>query len=160
MSEPTLVRCEPDQAEPIYRLILGHKGSMTYPVETLSFADFKEAVFDASAYFYWCADDKVLAVLWLGNLSQQARSAEFGVIALEGAHGHGRDATKALLEHGFGSLGLHRMFCTVNADNVNCLKAIEKFGFLRQDGRVRDARFRDGKFVDLLIFSILESDPR
>src|SRR6202008_1834734 len=114
--------------------------------------EFKETVFDDSAYFYWCIDGKVLAVLWLGPVNIYSKTAEFGVIALKGGEGHGREATKALLNYGFKTIGLHRLFCTVLATNVNCLKAIEKFGLLKSEGRLRDARFIGGEYVDLLSF--------
>lgn len=160
MAEPYIIHCEPEQAEPIYRLLLSHRGSMTFPVETLSLQTFRDRVFDNSNYFYYCLDGDVLALLWMGPVDPFARAAEFGVVALKGGAGHGREATAKLLDYGFQSLGLHRMFCTVNANNTFCLKAIEKFGYLTQEGRLRGARFLDGQHIDQVVFSILETDPR
>jgi len=158
--EPYLARCEPEQAEPIYRLLMAHRNTLTSPVDTLTFAEFRENIFETSSYFYWCDQRGVVAVFWMSPIDHHSRSAEIGGIALEPGKGDGPKGTRALVEYAFSALGLNRLFCTVNANNQYCLKFINNLGFFTPEGRQRQARYINGQFIDLLTFSVLSSDKR
>lgn len=160
MAEPYIIRCEPSHAAWIHGVLLVNRNEMTFPVETLSLAEFTERIFDISTYFSYVVDGESKAILWLGPIEMYSRSAEFGVIATRRGEGHGQKATKMLLDYAFNTLGLHRMFCTVNASNARCLKSIEQFGILKHEGRLRAARFLNGRYEDQFTFSILATDPR
>jgi len=158
LPKPYLVRCEPAQAEPIYRCLLGHARNLTQPIDAISFAEFKENVFESSQYFYWCDEKTIRALAFLGRFDQLSRSAEFGIVAMAPGQGHGGEAAVSLFRYAFGTLGLHRLYCIVNEDNESCLKAIKKLGLLRSEGRTRQSRFVNGRFIDQMLFSRLATD--
>lgn len=157
-TKPGLVRCEPAHAEAIYRWLLSHARNLTQPIDAISFAEFKENVFDSSHYFYWADQKTIFALAFLGRFDQLTRSAEFGIVALPQGKGYGLEATQALFKHAFDVLGLHRLYCLVNEDNLACLKAIKKLALLKNEGRTRQSRFVQGRFIDQMLFSRLATD--
>lgn len=86
------------------------------------------------------------------------RIAEFSLyIAPEqqGA-GVGKMALKTLFTHGFNNLNLHSIW----GESFKGNPAIDMFKQIgmSQDGVRRDAYFRDGKYVDAVLFSVLEKE--
>jgi RimJ/RimL family protein N-acetyltransferase len=71
--------------------------------------------------------------------------------------GHGTEATRLMLGHAFGRLGLHRVGLTVFAFNERAIRAYRRCGFT-VEGRAREAIWRDGRFWDELSMGILRSD--
>ena len=71
--------------------------------------------------------------------------------------GHGTAATRLMLTHAFGTLGLHRIGLTVFAFNERAIRAYRRCGFV-VEGRAREAIWRDGRFWDELSMSILRAD--
>jgi RimJ/RimL family protein N-acetyltransferase len=64
---------------------------------------------------------------------------------------------RLLLRHGFGTLNLNRIFLHVDVDNKGGIRAYQKAGFI-QEACLREADFRDGKYFDELIMSVLHSE--
>ena len=101
----------------------------------------------------------------IGNLGLHAidwknRSAELGITIGEKAYwgqGCGTDAIRTLLRLGFEEMNLHRIFLRVDVDNARAIRCYEKVGF-RREGTSRDAVFRDGRYYDQYVMSILESE--
>ena len=54
---------------------------------------------------------------------------------------------------------LHRISLTVVAENTGARKVYEKVGFV-EEGRIREAFRRDGKWYDRIIMGLLEGDLR
>ena len=73
--------------------------------------------------------------------------------------GYGTEATALMLEHAFGTLGLHRVGLAVFAFNERAIRAYEKVGFVHE-GRAREAIWRGGRFSDEIQMSILEHEWR
>jgi RimJ/RimL family protein N-acetyltransferase len=73
--------------------------------------------------------------------------------------GYGSEATRLMLDHAFGTLGLHRVGLYVFEFNVRAIRAYRKCGFVLE-GRSRESIFRDGRWWDELAMSVLESDWR
>lgn len=95
----------------------------------------------------------------LNDLDPGNRSAGFR-IALGSprwfSRGYGTEATRAVLGHAFGALGLHRVELEVYAFNPRAQRAYEKAGFVLE-GRRRDALLWDGEWVDALVMGCLEN---
>jgi RimJ/RimL family protein N-acetyltransferase len=72
-------------------------------------------------------------------------------------HGYGTEATALMVEHAFTRLSLHRVALSVFEFNVRAIRAYEKVGFV-EEGRARQAIFRDGRFWDEIHMSILASE--
>ncbi len=73
--------------------------------------------------------------------------------------GYGTEATALMLEHAFGTLGLHRVALAVFAFNERAIRSYRKVGFV-VEGRAREAIWRDGRFGDEIQMSILEGEWR
>lgn len=73
--------------------------------------------------------------------------------------GHGSEATQLMLDHAFGTLGLHRVALAVFAFNERAIRSYRKVGFV-VEGRSRQAIFRDGRFWDELHMSVLADEWR
>lgn len=63
----------------------------------------------------------------------------------------------AMLEFGFGALGLHRIEAMVTPGNDRSVSLLQKHGFKRE-GLLRDYAYWRGAFQDQLLFSRLASD--
>jgi RimJ/RimL family protein N-acetyltransferase len=74
-------------------------------------------------------------------------------------HGYGSEATSLMVDHAFGSLGLHRVALSVFAFNERAIRAYTRVGFVTE-GRSREAIWRDGRWWDEIHMSILEPDWR
>ena len=64
-----------------------------------------------------------------------------------------------MVDHAFGTLGLHRIALYVFEFNVRAIRAYQRCGFVIE-GRSRESIWRDGRWWDELAMSVLESDWR
>src|SRR3954462_75562 len=71
--------------------------------------------------------------------------------------GYGTEATQLMVDHAFGSLGLHRGSLYVFEFNERAMKAYQRSGFV-VEGRARESIWRDGRWWDELAMSVLERD--
>lgn len=107
--------------------------------------------------------------LWrpIGNCSYmdidwRNRLAEVGIFIGEVGlwnQGYGSEAMVLLLKHGFDTLNLNRIFLRVFESNPRAIRCYEKAGFVLE-GRLRQAEFQAGQFVDVLLMSILRQEWR
>lgn len=73
-------------------------------------------------------------------------------------HGYGTIAQALLLDHLFSrDPELHRVQSDTAADNPAEQRALTKIGMV-EEGRIRDAEYRDGTFHDHLVYSILRAE--
>jgi RimJ/RimL family protein N-acetyltransferase len=73
--------------------------------------------------------------------------------------GYGTEATRLMLDHAFGTLGLHRIALFVFEFNDRAIRAYRRCGFVLE-GRARESIHRDGRWWDELAMSVLEPDWR
>jgi RimJ/RimL family protein N-acetyltransferase len=73
--------------------------------------------------------------------------------------GYGSEATALMVEHAFTSLGLHRVSLSVFAFNERAIRAYARVGFM-DEGRAREAIWRDGRWWDEIHMSVLEPEWR
>jgi RimJ/RimL family protein N-acetyltransferase len=85
--------------------------------------------------------------------------AEVGIFMLPEycGRGYGTDAMNALLDYGFGHLGLRRIGLHVSPGNERAIRSYEKAGF-SHEGRLRSFRIRRGEVVDDIVMSILHHE--
>ena len=69
--------------------------------------------------------------------------------------GYMTETLNTLIEFGFNSLKLHSIEANVNPANENSKQLLEKNGF-KQEAHFRENYFFNGKFIDSIIYSILE----
>ena len=98
----------------------------------------------------------------LSDLDVHNRSCSFR-IALVGprafGRGYGTEATRLVLDHAFGTAGLHRVELEVYATNPRARHVYERAGFVHE-GTKRGALKWDGEWVDAHILAILATDRR
>jgi RimJ/RimL family protein N-acetyltransferase len=61
------------------------------------------------------------------------------------------------LKYGFNTLNLNRIFLHVFETNPRAIRAYEKAGF-SHEGRKRQAEFKNGTYVDILMMSVLKDE--
>jgi len=94
------------------------------------------------------------------DINWRASSAEVGLFIGEKSCwnvGYGTEVMRLLLSHAFGTLNLNRVFLRVDAEHLGGIRAYEKAGFVHE-ARLRESRFRQGKYCDDLIMRVLRSD--
>ena len=71
--------------------------------------------------------------------------------------GYGTEATRLMVDHAFGTLGLHRIALSVFEFNERAIRAYRTCGFV-VEGRSRESVWRDGRWWDELAMSVLSSE--
>jgi diamine N-acetyltransferase len=103
--------------------------------------------------------------VFIGNLGFMAinhhdRTAELGIAIGEKqfwGQGYGTEALLLLVQHGFENLNLNRIYLYVYETNPRAVRSYEKAGF-SLDGRLRQGRFLEGRYVDVFLMSILKGE--
>lgn len=102
--------------------------------------------------------DELIGKVTLFRIDQANRRAEIGYILDPDCWGHGymHEALGRVLDHAFGTLGLHRIEADVDPDNAPSLRLLEHFGFSRE-GLFRERWLIRGKWYDSVMLGLLSS---
>jgi len=106
-------------------------------------------------------EDRLVGEVVISDIHRNARSANFR-IAISDAYtgnGFGTEATRLMLDYGFGMLNLHRIEIDVYTINERAIHVYEEVGFKRE-GLKRQNWYYDHQFYDTVIMSILEDEYR
>lgn len=104
--------------------------------------------------------NKLIGYAGICKLSNTNKSGEYYIFIGEKqlwGKGIGKKVTEQILKIGFQDYNLNRIMLTVSEPNIGGVKSYKKSGF-KIEGRLREASFRDNKFHDKLIMSVLKSD--
>lgn len=71
--------------------------------------------------------------------------------------GYGTEAMSLLVRHCFETLNFNRVYLRVYAENLRAKRAYEKAGFV-EEGRLREAVYKNGKYDDVIIMSVLRAE--
>ena len=96
----------------------------------------------------------------LFSIRNADRAAEIGIFIGEKTfwgQGYGTESMRLMLQYGFKELNLNRIYLRVYETNLRGISSYEKAGF-KQEGRLRQDRFMDGKYIDVLLMSVLRSE--
>ncbi len=121
-----------------------------------------EATRRGDAFFFAVCelgDDRFIGTVWFKEVNHFDANAELAIY-MDRDHigsGWGTDAQRTLIEFGFGTLGLERIWLTVNADNPRAIRSYEKVGFQREGVMRRSFRVK-GRLTDSLLMSILRDE--
>ena len=74
-------------------------------------------------------------------------------------HGYVTEAVRLLIDYLFGAKKQHRIHLVIHPENAASKRIAEKCGFILE-GTARGAFFNDGRNQDVLIYSLLRTDPR
>ncbi|WP_347051985.1 GNAT family N-acetyltransferase [Flavobacterium olei] len=100
---------------------------------------------------------KLLGIIGYYRLQPENYRAEIGYMILPEFHGQGivPEAVKRLIQFGFEELKLHSIEAVIDPDNYASEKVLQKCGFVKE-AHLKEADFWEGKFVDKVIYSLLE----
>ncbi len=104
-------------------------------------------------------DDVLVGSCQLHGIDPRSRSAELQIrIGVPDARGQGlgSEALELLVRYGFEDLNLRRIFLHVFATNERALRAYLAAGFV-EEGRLREAAYVDGEFVDVVVMARLRT---
>lgn len=96
------------------------------------------------------------------HATKMPRGRELGIVIGDPGSwdkGYGREAIGLVLDHAFGDLDLHRIMLHVHEENARAVACYERVGFTRE-GVLRDAHFREGRFGNDLVMSVLAPEWR
>jgi RimJ/RimL family protein N-acetyltransferase len=94
------------------------------------------------------------------RVNQRSRIASVGAFAIDPSYrgrGVGVEAARALQLHLIQELGLHRLQIEIYGFNDRALRHAERAGWVREGVR-RKAYWRDGEWVDGILFGLVEED--
>jgi RimJ/RimL family protein N-acetyltransferase len=94
------------------------------------------------------------------KINWEDRSAEIGIHIGEKKYwnqGYGTKAMQLLMQHGFDNMNFHRLYLRVFEINQRAIRSYEKAGF-RVEGKMREAQYMNGTYVDVLMMSILQHE--
>lgn len=105
-------------------------------------------------------DDSILGLVSLTRIDFVNQTAEFHIMVGDQKNrrkGIGTFAVNAILSHAFYNMNLRRVELNVLPHNDGAIHLYEKIGFV-YEGRKRKAVFKQGRFVDMLCYSILKEE--
>jgi RimJ/RimL family protein N-acetyltransferase len=102
---------------------------------------------------------KVIGQACIKNIKWINHKAELSVFIGRSEHGrgYGTEALKAIIAYGFNRLNLYRLEAEVIENNAASVKMIKGQGF-KEEGRLREAKFVNGTYYDLLRFGMLKRE--
>ncbi len=92
--------------------------------------------------------------------SPKSRCLAFGIALLpqHRGHGYGTEAQRLLIGHLFDlDRELNRIQSDTAIDNLAERRSLDKIGMI-EEGRIREAEFRDGQYYDHVVYGILRSE--
>ncbi len=104
-------------------------------------------------------DGRIAGVIGFHGVSWQHRSTGIGYWLAESAQGRGTmtRAVRALVEHAFGTWGLHRVEIRAAVDNSASRAIPERLAFT-QEGVARAAERVGERYLDLAVYAMLAGD--
>ncbi|MGQ8872630.1 GNAT family N-acetyltransferase [Paenibacillus sp. TSA_86.1] len=111
----------------------------------------------------WMIEDKqshqVIGTCGYLGYEEQHHRAEIGYDLLSSCWGKGvmTEVARAVLDFGFNSMQLNKVEAKVDPGNEASIRLLHKLGF-QQEGLLRQHELEKGRYVDLAVFSKLQSD--
>ncbi len=160
-----------DLTEGDLELIVAWRNS---PIVNEFLSDRLKTIPDAKAWFHkvrqnpnaWLklimVDQAAVGYAAVESIDEKNSKCELAVVVgaptLWGA-GVGKFVLEEMLKHAFEVLKMHRVFAAVCRGNIRSEKLVTSMNF-RVEGTMREALWINGKWVDLLCYSLLENEYR
>ena len=96
------------------------------------------------------------ALGWINFYNEHHAIAGLGYILAREQRGQGLvgEAVEAMLDHGFKTLKLHRVYLDIDPQNEPSVAVAERAGF-RREGLFKKSFFRDGEYLDSVFYAML-----
>ncbi|MEO8209876.1 MAG: GNAT family protein [bacterium] len=108
----------------------------------------------------WKKNDDHIGNISLQNINWINRSGEIAILIGNKNYwnkGVGSKAYKLLIDYGFNTLNLNRISSGLAITNDGMIKVCEK-NRMKKEGLIREALYKDGRYIDAAIYSILLKD--
>ncbi|MBA3530084.1 MAG: GNAT family N-acetyltransferase [Propionibacteriaceae bacterium] len=105
-------------------------------------------------------DGEPVGLVILSQYATPAASTEVSILIGDPSRwgqGLGSDALGAVLDACFDAWNLHRVWLRAEADNTRAGRLYARLGFTHE-GTLRDATYRDGEYVDVLVYGLLRGN--
>ncbi|GII52134.1 N-acetyltransferase [Planotetraspora thailandica] len=106
--------------------------------------------------------ERTIGVVALRGAQPETGAAELDIYLGERdtwGQGYATDAMRVICRYGFEKMRLHRISLTAVAENAAARHVYQKVGFV-EEGRLREAFRRDGKWHDMILMGLLEGELR
>jgi len=135
---------------------------MSRPMEERWFERMLDTHGRETYHFVIClrADGRPIGTIGFFDVDIHNGKAEFGISIGERelwGQGYGTEALEILLDFGFGSLRLERIYLHVYDFNQRARRSYDKVGF-SLEGIERHAAYREGQYLDMLLMSMLRHE--
>lgn len=108
----------------------------------------------------WEAEGRPAGYALFCEIGDPAGRVELRRLALDKAGGGlGPVFVRALVDHGFGTLGAARLWLDASSENLRAMRTYERAGFMLE-GRMRQHWYRPmlGRTVDLILYGMLRAE--
>jgi [ribosomal protein S5]-alanine N-acetyltransferase len=146
--------------------VIRHYGVEYHSLEaTKEQMDYFENLYLQKMGIWWKIADKEngtpLGGIGMNNYQMVYNRAEIGYWLLPHYWGRGiiSEAMKVMTDYLFREWGLHRLEGVVEEGNSNSSRVLERAGFV-YEGTLRDCELKKGKYISLMMFSLLATDKR
>jgi ribosomal-protein-alanine N-acetyltransferase len=104
--------------------------------------------------------DELIGAVGLNDIVARHRRGEVGYWLLPQwwSRGLATECLAAVVEHAFGAMALHRLAAEVDVGHVRSAAVLRRLGF-RLEGVRRGWEIKDGRHLDLEVYSRLATDP-
>lgn len=126
--------------------------------------DWFEVLRKSKTGIWWAVCDinsgKFYGACGFNNLQVKHQKAELGFWLLPDYWGRGiiAEAVSEINEFAFKELHLHRIEAFVESENENSKKVLKKMGF-KFEGTMEDVEIKNGNFISLSVFALLNTLP-
>lgn len=105
-------------------------------------------------------DDRHIGNIALQHIHPIYRSAEFSIVIGDKSawnKGYAKEAARLLCDHGFAAMNLNRIACGTFDDNL-AMKRLALYLGMKEEGRRRQAAFKQGRYVDVIEYGVLKDE--
>ncbi|WP_462280967.1 GNAT family N-acetyltransferase [Salinivirga cyanobacteriivorans] len=105
------------------------------------------------------ATDKIVGDIGIHFFGSENRQAEIGVTLNRNYQkkGYATESIKKVIDYLFNTLNKHRIITSIDPENASSIKLVERLGF-RKEAHFVESIYMNGKWVDDLIYAMLEKD--
>lgn len=109
---------------------------------------------DDSVQLLVCCDEDAVGAVSLLELRRSHGMLHYWLLPEERGHGYATEGAALLLDHAFGTVGLHRVFAWTIAHNEASQRVLRRLGFTHE-GTYREHLFAGGEYRDTEHFGLL-----
>ena len=102
---------------------------------------------------------KIIGDLGIHFFDFENKQVEIGCTLNKDFHnkGYATESVKRVIDYLFKDLDKHRIITSIDPENKNSIRLVERIGF-RKEAHFVESLFINGKWVDDLVFSLIEKD--